>query len=496
MKRLTPDIIFESGHRSSDLAEKSIQGGVSIMLAQGIQFVLQVVGTIVLARLLIPADYGLIGMVTVVVNFAQMFKDAGLSMATVQKEKIAHEQISTLFWINVFISFFFGMCVLFGSPLVAGFYGKSELTTVTAVLSISFIISGLSIQHAALLRRHMHFVNIAIVQIFAQFITLAVTIVLALYGWRYWALVGGSLTTAFVTVALTFFFCPWIPGRMHKGVGVRDMLKFGGHLTGFNFINYFSRNLDNIIIGRFIGVDSLGLYTKAYQLFMMPIAQIRGPMTNVAMPVLSMLKNQPVRYRKYYQRIIDIMATLTVPMTTYCVIEADFIIRLVLGPQWMGAVDVFRILAIAGMIQPVAGTRGLILLSNGYSQRYFYWGIFNAIFCIISFIVGLPYGIEGIAGAYALANYVILIPSLFYCFHETPVTVSLFLKTFFAPLLSGMLAALSVLFLRYFLPDDSFFVHGLSFVFFVLVYGGLSFCRQTIRETFLMIFKGSKKSMA
>ena len=243
MKILSSSILFDSTNLSSDLAGKSVRGGMATMGSQGVCFVLQMASTMVLARLLTPADFGLIAMVTVVVNFATMFKDAGLSMATVQKDKISHEQISTLFWINVLISVVLGLCVLAGSPLVAKFYGKPELTAVTAILSLSFILSGLSIQHATLLRRHMRFGNLAIVQIVSQVITLAVTILLALNGWRYWALVGGSLATALSTVVLTFIFCPWIPGRMQKGTGVRNMLKFGGHLTGFNFINYLGFRL-------------------------------------------------------------------------------------------------------------------------------------------------------------------------------------------------------------------------------------------------------------
>jgi len=420
-----------------------------------------------------------------------MFKDAGLSMATVQKDKITHEQISTLFWINVLISVVLGLCVLIGSPLVAMFYGRPELTAVTAALSISFILSGLSIQHAALLRRHMRFGSLAIVQIASQIITLPVIILLALYGWHYWALVGGTLTTALSTVALTFFFCPWLPGRMQKGTGVRDMLKFGGHLTGFNFINYFSRNADNILIGRFIGADALGLYDKAYKLFMMPISQIRVPLNQVAMPVLSSLKNQPERYVKYYQRLVDILASLTIPLTIYCSLEADFLIRLLLGPQWVGAVSVFRILAIAGLVQAIASTRGLVLISHGFSQRYFYLGFFHAVLCIVSFVVGIPYGIEGIALSYTIANYIFLIPSLFYCYSETPVTVFLFFRTLVLPLVIGGVAGGVVLLLKYIWPSELITVHGLYIVLFGFLYVGLSFCRQSVRETWDMFLKGA-----
>ncbi len=487
---------FDTEYLKADLKGRSVRGGMATMGSQGVRFVLQMASTMVLARLLTPADYGLIGMVTVVVNFATMFKDAGLSMATVQKDKITHEQISTLFWINVLISVVLGLCVLLGSPLIARFYGKPELTAVTAVLSLSFILSGLSIQHAALLRRHMRFGSLASVQVVSQIITVTVTILLALYGWRYWALVGGSFTTALSTAALTFYFCPWMPRPMRKGTGVRDMLKFGGHLTGFNFINYFSYNADSILIGRFIGEDALGLYAKAHQLFMMPINQVRGPLTQVAMPVLSSLKHQPDRYVKYYQRLLDILATLTIPLTIYCALEADFLIRLLLGSQWVAAVPVFRIMAVAGLVLTVAGTRGLVLISYGFSQRYFYWGAFNAVLCVVSFIVGIPYGIEGVAASFTIANYLVLVPSLFYCFSKTPVTVSLFFKTLFLPLLTGTLAGGGVLLIGYVWPGESYFIHGLSLVLFGFLYIGLSFCRQSVRETWKMSLKGSLSGSA
>lgn len=491
MKPLDHQNLFASNHLNSGLAQKSVRGGMTTMGAQGIQFILQVTSTVLLARLLTPSDYGMVGMVTVVVNFAAMFKDAGLSMATVQQEKITHEQISTLFWLNVLISAFLGLCVIASSPMVAWFYGKAELTTVTAALSISFIFSGLTIQHKALQRRHMRFVTLAAIQIISQVITLAMTIILALFGWRYWALVGGALTNALTGSLLTVFFCPWIPGRMQRGTGVRKMLKFGGHLTGFNFINYFSRNADNILIGRFIGADALGLYSKAYELFMLPISQIRNPLEQVAMPVLSTLRKKPLRYALYYQRILDILASLAMPLTTYCAVEADFLIRLLLGSQWIDVVPVFRILTIAGLVQSIASTRGLVLISCGFSKRFFYWGLFNAIVCVTSFVVGLPYGIQGVAMSYTIANYAILIPSLFYCFNKTPIKVSLFFKTLLPPLATSVVAGSIILLLKHFWLNDSAIFHAMCLCIFSFVYVGLSLFRQSIRETMYMILKGA-----
>lgn len=495
MKRLSSTDAFESELLSGNLAGNSVRGGMTTMAAQAAKLVISTAGTVVLARLLTPADYGLIGMVAVVVEFAEMFKDAGLSMATVQRDRISREQISTLFWINIIVSAVLCLCVLTAAPLVSMFYGRPELTRVTAALSVSLILGGLMIQHQALLRRHMHFGSLASIQIGAQVVSLLVTILLAVCGWRYWALVAGTITSALVGSLLTFWFCPWLPGRMKTGTGVRDMLKFGGHLSGFNFINYFSRNLDNILIGKFIGANGLGLYSKAYNLFMMPIGQIRDPMTNVALPVLSALKDQHERYVRYYQRMLDITSSLTIPLTLYCIIEAPFLISCLLGPQWLGAVPVFRILAIAGLIQPIASTRGLVVLSCGSSDRYLYWGTANAVLMITAFVAGLPFGISGVAAAYAIANYVVLIPSLLYCFHGTPVTIRMFMKTLLVPLYISTFAAFVLVALKWAIPHDTLIAHLLFLAAFSVTYAGASSCRTSVRETVSLAVRSSSFSL-
>jgi PST family polysaccharide transporter len=482
MERISIHMLFESRNREEDLSQQAIRGGINTVMAEAGQFVLRLVGTVVLARLLSPSDYGLIAMVSVIINFAMLFKDAGLSMATIQRAQISQDQISALFWLNLFVSMLLGLVVLASSPVVAWFYGRPELAPITAMLSMSFLVTGLTIQHQALLRRHMCFGMLAVIRVTSYATNVVVTILLAVLGWKYWSLVAGTLALGLSNTLMTLYFCPWVPGRWRRGMDIRDMFVFGGHLTGFNFINYFSRNLDNLLIGKFIGMDALGLYSRAYSLFMMPISQIRGPLTHVAMPVLSRLRDQPERYAKYYQRLVDVLASLTIPFTLYCVLEAEFLIELLLGPRWLGASPVFRILAIAGLIQPVAGTRGLVALSHGFSKRYLYWGLFNAILCTGSFVAGLPFGIAGIATAYTIMNYILLIPSLYYCFHMTPVTVSMFFRVLLAPFLCGVLAAVAVVGMKQMWVYESPVYHYAYAGVFTVVYAGMSLCRPTVRE--------------
>ncbi len=492
MKRITKAIIFESDSLSHDLARKSIRGGLTTLGSQGIQLALSVLSTVVLARLLTPDDYGLLGMVAVVVGFVQMFKDAGLSLATIQKDRITHEQISTLFWLNIGISTFLGLCILACAPLVSRLYGRPELTAVTAAMSLAFIINGLLIQHQALLRRCMWFGTLATITIASQIVSLGAMVVLAYLGWRYWALVGGTLVRALATTLLTFYSCPWIPGRMKRRTGVRTMLKLGGHLTGFNVVNYLSRNADNILIGRYIGANALGLYAKAYHLFMMPITQIRQPMALVAMPVLSSLRDQPVRYRRYYNRMFDILVSLTIPITLYCILEGEFLIRLILGPKWLGAVPIFRILAVAGFMQAVQGMAGLVMLSLGYSVRVLAWGAVNACINVTAFVIGLPFGITGVATCYAVANGIILFPTLFVCYHGSPITVALMMKTLATPLLTSVAALAAVLLLRHASSWESTASHLLQ----LGVYGGIilvaSCARREFKETLGLLLQDVK----
>lgn len=426
---------------------------MTTMTAQVIKFVLITASTVVLARLLTPEDFGLIAMVTVVVNFAQMFKDAGLSMATVQKDRISHEQISTLFWINIIISAFLGVCVLAASPLAAKFYGRPELAAVTAVLSISFIISGLMIQHQALLRRHMKFGTLAIIQITSQIITLVVTIILALFGWRYWALVGGSISTALAGTILTLFLCPWIPGRMKKGTGVRDMLKFGGYLTGFNFINYFARNLDNILIGKYWGSQSLGLYSKAYDLLLLPISQITAPITAVAVPALSRLQNEPERFRNYYLKAIKLIAYITMPLVAAMGVLSTEIVGLILGRQWFEAGPIFRILAVAALLQSVSTTVGWIYISLGRTRRMFIWACIAVPLTVLSIIIGLRWGAIGVASGYAIYNVLLFYPSFSFALKHSPIRVGEVFSCISHPLAISIVMALAMTIARAYLIE-------------------------------------------
>jgi O-antigen/teichoic acid export membrane protein len=488
LERLAPDQIFGSDDARTDgLLRKSVRGGMATLSAQASMFGLQMIGTVILARLLSPDDYGLVAMVAVLLTFGGMFKDAGLTMATIQRESINHEQISTLFWINNAIVLVIGLCMLVSAPLLVAFYHRTELTGITAVLALAFVVNGLSIQHDALLKRHMRFGALATEQVVAQALTVGAMIAAAFAGLGYWALVIGTCVTAITTTSISFYLCPWVPDRFRRGTGVRSMLRYGGNVMSFNIVNYFARNSDNILIGRYIGAEGLGLYSKAYSIFLMPLLQVRGPLVDVAMPALSALKDQPDRFRRYYAHLVDSVSTLSVPLAVFSLVEADFLIRVLLGPKWAAVVPVFKILAIAGILQAADGTRGVVLLSQGRSNRHFRWGVINAVALVAAFIAGLQFGIIGVATAYTAANYILLLPSLYYCFAGTPVSPGLFIKALAPSLLCAAPAALAAVVVSSQLGAGSFVGGVVSGIVFIVIYVGLAARRRPVRDNVRMV---------
>ncbi len=431
---------FDTEYLTADLKGRSVRGGAITVFSQGCKFVLQTGSTVVLARLLTPDDFGLIAMVTAVTGFAMMFSRLGLSDATIQKAEINHDQISTLFWINV------GLCVLVAStvialaPAVAWFYHDQRLIPVTMALGTTFIFGGLTVQHQALLQRHMRFFAIGVVEVVSMVVGVAAAIISGVLGAGYWSLVIMYVAMAATAAVGMWTALPWLPGRPRRRSGVREMLGFGGNITGFNIVNYFSRNADNILIGKFVGSAALGFYSKAYGLLMMPIRQIRSPLVSVGLPGLSRLQGEAKRYKNYYLKMLQLLAFVTVPMAMFLGAYSHQVIMLVLGPQWGQAAPIFSILALAAVIQPAASTTGMIMISAGRADRYFRLGVFTSIAYVISFVAGLPGGPKGVALGYTIANYLLLIPSLAYAFRGTPVRV----KDFFASIILPCAAALAM----------------------------------------------------
>src|SRR5690606_33686707 len=242
------------------IGKASARGGVWAIAAEGIDFFLRLAAVAVLARLLLPEHFGLISMVTAITAVAERFKDAGLSIATVQFREITHAQISTLFWVNLLLGFLIATFIAALSFPIAAFYDDQRLLQITWAIALSFVFGGLTVQHYALLRRTMQFRKIALVQIGASLGSIVLAILVASLGGEYWALVVREVARTAFLLAGTWAAMPWRPGLPRRGSNVRGMLNFGGNLTLSNIVYYVSYSVDQVIIGRVFGAGPLGLY--------------------------------------------------------------------------------------------------------------------------------------------------------------------------------------------------------------------------------------------
>jgi hypothetical protein len=223
-------------------------------------------------------------MVAILVGFLGMFQYLGLSTATIQWSDLNHEQVSALFWTNIALSAAIMLVTIAAAPFAAWFYKEPRLIGITIGYAVSILITGLYIQHEAILIRQMRFAITAVIEVSAMAIGLSVAIVSAIYGARFWALVINQLVLATVSVIGMWAACRWRPGLPRRGADVRSMLTFGGNVTGFNVMQYFARNADNALIGKFWGANELGLYSRAYQMLLMPMQQINAPLAAEAVP--------------------------------------------------------------------------------------------------------------------------------------------------------------------------------------------------------------------
>jgi len=455
----------------SALKRRSARGGVITLVSQGLTIAIQLASTIVLARLLSPADYGIIAMVLAVTNFAGVFRDLGLSSATIQKKDLTFDQQTNLFWLNVGMGGILTLLVSAASPLVVWFYGKPELLWVTVALSFNFLISSLASQHGALLVRNMEFCRSSVPAIVGAVAGLGMSVLLALQGWSYWALVWGNLSASTATTLLLFALSPLRPGRLTRRSGVREMLKFGINVSAYDFVNYFHRNFDNILIGRFVGASALGLYSRAYALLMLPINSLRGPITSVGFPALSRLQDQAEAFRDYYRRLASILALVAMPLTAFLYAQAEDIIRILLGQAWLGVVPIFSVLAIVAFIQPVLTLWGVVVLSRGMGRRYLSLGIFNTICSVLGFLCGLPWGAIGVATGYAIVIYATAVPTLLWAFRGTPVSLKDFIESTARPALASVVGAACTLFVARYLADTEIAVKMLmSLAVFLTLY--------------------------
>jgi O-antigen/teichoic acid export membrane protein len=388
---------FSTAHLENDLTGRSVRGGLWTISSQGMQFIMQSISTVVLARLLLPADFGLVAMVTAITGLGQAFADLGLSEATIQHPEISHEQVSTLFWVNVGLGLALTLVTASLAPVLVWFYHEPRLQNITIVVSLTFLIGGLRVQHDALLRRQMRFRALALRDVVCYMFAVPAAIVLAWRGFGYWALVALPMILNAGQMLFSWLLARWIPGVPRRGAQVRPLISFGGSIAASYLLFNINSSADNVLIGWYWGAGPLGLYSRAYNLLMLPVRQLAGPARSVAVPGFSRVQDDPERLARYYLRATNLMLWITALLFGFLFVAAVPVVVLTLGSRWSAAAPVFKILVIAALGQLLLEISLWLFVSRGMGANLLRALAAMTPLIIGSYALGLPFGIKGVA---------------------------------------------------------------------------------------------------
>ncbi len=395
------------------LRARSARGASSTVAAQAWRFVLQLTSTVALARLLGPESFGLVGMVLAVTALADQLKDLGLGSAVVQRPVLTQAHVSALFWINVGLGAGLAAVVVALAPALAAFYGEPSLTGLTVAVSVTYVLGGLGTQHSALLLRQLRFRAVATRDAVAQTVAVAAALAAAAAGAGTWSLVLLPVVAALLRTCSVWVACDWRPSAPRLRVeGLSDYLVFGGRLSAFSLLNHLSRNADNLLVGRFSGAAALGAYGRAYALVLAPVQAVTQPLTQVLVPTLSRLVDQPDRFRRAYLDALSVVAVVSLPGFVVLAVVGDQLVSLLLGPGWERSGEIFALLVPTGIAHAVTSTCGWLYLSTGATRRLLRWALWTRPLTVAAFVVGIPWGPEGVAAACSVVACATAVPSM------------------------------------------------------------------------------------
>lgn len=394
------------------LKQKTLRGLKWSTIAQVGRQVSQFVIVVILARFLSPDDFGLLGMITVFSGFAMIFGELGMSTAIIQKREVSDDLLNSAFWLNIAAGVLLSLIFIMLSPVVARFYDKPELSSLASVTSLNFVLVSFTVIQQTILQKKMDFKPLMIRDIASVIGGGVVGIVCAYEGLGVWSLVIQTLSTTSINGILLWKFSNWRPKFKFSWQHIKSITAFSANSTGFQTVNYIARNIDYLLVGKFLGAEALGFYTLAYKLMLLPIQNVSGIISKVMFPAFSEIQNDLSKVRYNYQKLIRAISNITFPLMVGLFLMADELVNLTYGPQWQPSIAVVKILCFCGLLQSINTTVGIIYNSQGRADIPFKFSLFlTCPSVVVAVMLGLEYGIVGVALLYTIRSYILAFPS-------------------------------------------------------------------------------------
>jgi polysaccharide transporter, PST family len=430
---------------SHDLRRVAVRSAAATISASGLSLAAQTISTVILARLLTPADFGVVTMVTTVSLLLANFGLNGFSEAVIQCEQIDHNTASNLFWLNSGAGLVLSIAFAAAGSLLARFYRNPLVANVAIGLSVGIVISATSVIHLALLKRAIRFAGISSTSVVGRVVNTAVSILLALRGWGYWALVAGIVAQQLSVTVGAWFLCPWIPSFPRRTGKTRAMVRFAAKVYGQFCLLYSTWNIDNLLVGWRFDAVALGFYKKAFDLFTLTAAQLTDPLNNVALAALSRLNQDHLRLRRYLANSLGMIALAGMAMSADLTLVGRDVVRLVLGPKWSESGRIFEVFGPGIGVMLLCSTFGWIHLSIGKPGRWLRWTLVQFGFTAALFLAALHWGPSGVAAAWSISYWALLIPGFWYAGRPIGFDVSALIAAIWkyvaAALVAGLITA-------------------------------------------------------
>lgn len=431
---------FQPTEVGGGLRRRAVRGAGVTVFAQGMVFAAQLISTVVLARLLMPADFGVVTMVTTFSLVLMSFGQNGYAEAVMQREEMDHFLASNLFWITFGVGLFLAVGFAAAGPLLARFYGDPRVMRVAVCVSLTIFLNSISVVHVALLKRALRFSVTSAIDVLSNVVSVVVSILVALAGWGYWALVAALIARPIVQSIGAWSLCKWIPGLPRRVAGTGSIVRFALHVYGRFSFNYTTRNTDNLLVGWRFGSASLGFYKKAYDLFLLPANQLFIPLSDVVLSTLSRLERGSAEYRRYFLNGLSILAFVSMGTGAMLTLVGKDLIRLLLGEKWGVAGHIFTFFGPGIGIMLIYFTSGIIHLSIGRADRWFRWVVLEFGVTVLLFFLALPWGPVGIASAWSASFWILFIPAFWYAGKPIHFGVAPVLEVIWKYVLASLLA--------------------------------------------------------
>jgi O-antigen/teichoic acid export membrane protein len=434
---------FQDPTENAELSKSTVRNAGITVFAQGSVFAINLISMLILARILGPADFGLVTMVTTFSLLFASFGLAGLTEAVLQTEEINSSLASNLFWTNISGGLILSVAFGAAGSLLARFYSDPRITKVAIGFSLAIFFSIAPVLHLSLLKRAMQFAPISANDIIGRVAAVLTAICCALLGWGYWALVAGAVVQPIVVSIGAWILCPWLPALPRQVPGTGKIIRYAIHVYGRYSLNYCTGNIDNLLVGWRFGAAALGFYKKAFDLFVLPSSQLLSPILAVVVTTLSRKNKNTDDYKRYFLKGLCIVTFVGMAASADLTLIGRDAVRLLLGSKWGEAGRIFTYFAPGIGMMLVYQTTGWIHLSLGTTGRFLRWTVVELSVTGLLFLLALRWGPVGIAGAWTTSFCILTIPAIWYAGKPIDLPVGSVLNAIWRYVVAALIAGLS-----------------------------------------------------